>query len=288
MISVIIPIYNVEKYLRTCLNSIINQTFRDLEIILVDDGSSDSSYDICEEYKKSDSRIVVLHKSNLGLSEARNKGIDLAKGDWIYFLDSDDWIEIDAIDKLYKFAQLNNCDIVQGNHFYAYEEYLLYRKPSRKEKKNHILSREETMKCLIINDRIKNFAWGKLYKTNLIRDLKFPVGKYFEDSFWQHNVIDRVNRYGIIDKPLYYYRQRTDSISGQLSSIRINLLEGNHQRLEFIKQKYPSLEQLMKVQYDNLYYSIYQPKNTRFIVRNLFKRIYNRLHNQYAKIEIKS
>lgn len=288
MISVIIPVYNVEKYLITCLNSVIEQTYKDLEIILINDGSIDSSGEICEEFKKKDSRIIVIHKSNLGLSDTRNIGIDKAKGNWIFFLDSDDWIDKHAIEKLYQFALLNNCDMVQGNHYYVYEDYLLFRKSSRKEREKIILSREETMKCLIINDRIKNFAWGKLYKTDLIKDLYFPVGKYFEDSFWQHFVIDRANRYGIIDEPLYYYRQRSDSISGKISDKKLDLLEGNYKRLEFIKQNYPSLEKLMKMHYEYLNSSIYNHKKICFIFKDLINRIHNRLNSRYAKIEIKS
>lgn len=246
MISAIIPVYNVTPYLKVCLNSIINQTYKDLEIIIVDDGSTDESGSICEDYAKIDTRIKVIHKDNVGLSSARNVGIDLAKGEWIYFLDSDDWIENNALERLLKFAQLNDCDIVQSNHYYAYDKYLLYRRSSVKEKKKFLLTKNEAMKELIINDRIKNFAWGKLYKTDLIRDLKFPEGKFFEDSFWQHFVFHRSSKLGIIDTPLYYYRQRKDSISGHFSPKIMDLLESYNQRLDFISSNYPEFSSLMK------------------------------------------
>ena len=227
MISVIIPIYNVAQYLLQCVDSVLSQSYQDLEIILVDDGSTDDCSRMCDEYETKESRVRVIHKENGGLSDARNEGMRIANGEWIYFVDSDDWVDHDAIRKLYQFAVENHCDVVQGGLYYAYYDHLLYRKASKKEQKKTILDRHDAMRELIINDRVKNFAWGKLYKTDLIKDLYFPVGKYFEDSFWQHLVIDRVNRYGIVDESLYFYRQRGDSISGQPSNRLTDLLEGN-------------------------------------------------------------
>ena len=210
MISVILPIYNVEAYLPQSVESVLNQTYKDLQIILVDDGAKDSSGSLCDEYAKKDSRIKVIHKPNGGLSDARNVGTEAATGDWIFYLDSDDWMEPNTLETLLDFAEKNYCDVVQGGLYYAYPDYLL----KREEKEPTLLNREAAMKELIINDRVKNFAWGKLYKTALVKDLKFPKGKFYEDSYWQHLVMDRVNCYGILDTPLVYYRQRPDSISG--------------------------------------------------------------------------
>lgn len=257
MISVVVPVYNVASYLPQCLDSLLSQTYKDLEIIIVNDGSTDDSPNICDSYAAKDKRMKVVHKINGGLSDARNVGIKQAIGEWIYFIDSDDWLDKDAIRKLYEFATVNNCDIVQGNMYYVYTDYLFYRKTRYIERKKNILTRRDAMRELVINDRIKNFAWGKLYKTCMIRDLKFPIGKFFEDVFWQHLVIDRIERYGIINTPLYYYRQRIDSISGGRSVNRSDLLDGYQLRYHFIQEKYPDLKNLMRNKYDELYREIH-------------------------------
>ena len=276
MISVIIPIYNVDQYLSQCMQSVLSQSYKELEIILVDDGSTDKCPALCDEYEKKDARVRVIHKKNGGLSDARNVGMKMATGEWVYFVDSDDWLPQDAIQKLFHFARENYCDVVQGGLYYAYQNHLLYRKASEKEQKQTVLGRNEAMRELIINDRVKNFAWGKLYKFDLLKDLPFPVGKYFEDSFWQHLVMDRVERYGIIDEPLYYYRQRRDSISGTPSGRLNDLLEGYEQRLVFIQKYYNELTPLMQKKKQELYNQIFPSKE----FCSLFKRIVSRIRGR--------
>ena len=285
MISIIIPIYNVSKYLSQCIDSVLFQSYTDLEIILVDDGSTDDCPKMCDNYREQDSRVRVIHKKNGGLSDARNVGIKIATGEWTFYLDSDDWLDKETIAKLYRFAIDNDCDVVQGNMYYAYDDHLLYRQAKRNEQKKNVLSRYEAMRELIINDRVKNFAWGKLYKTNIIKDLDFPVRKYFEDSFWQHLVIDRVERYGIIDEPLCYYRQRGDSISGTPSNRLNDLLEGNRVRMSFIREKYPELLPLMKKKYDELYEQINPSSGMLNQCRRFFLRVINRFRgSSYQRI----
>lgn len=287
MISVIIPIYNVMPYLPMCLDSILNQSHRNLEIILVDDGSTDGCPQLCDDYAIKDSRIKVIHKKNGGLSDARNKGVETATGKWIYFVDSDDWLDKDAILKLHQFAIEHDCDVVQENMYYVYRENMLYRKASTRELYKTILDRNDAMRELIINDRVKNFAWGKLYKAELIKDLAFPKGKYFEDSFWQHYVIDKVNRYGIIDEPLYYYRQREDSISGTPSNKIKDLLEGNKQRLDFIQRIYPNLYPIMLQKYEELYDQFYPKRGLKYRINRFLLKIKGRLSpNKYITINI--
>ena len=278
MISVIIPVYNVAPYLDKCIESVINQTYRDIEILIIDDGSTDNSGKVCDDYAKLDNRVKVIHKENLGLSSARNIGMEKAEGEWTFFIDSDDWLNINVLNELYLFALSNECDIVQCNHYYAYDNYLLYRTVSRAEKKRNVLENKEAIQQLIINDRIKNFAWGKLYKTDLIRNLKFPEGKYFEDSFWQHLVFHRASKIGIIDTPLYFYRQRKDSISGQPSSKINDLFEGYSQRSDFIERYYPDFSLLMKKKYKELKENIEGNTNDKFysFILTLSKKFYNR------------
>lgn len=266
MISVVVPVYNVASYLPQCLDSLISQTYMDLEIIVVNDGSTDDSPSICDNYAAKDKRVKVIHKINGGLSDARNVGIKQAIGEWIYFADSDDWLDITALSKLYEFAITNNCDIVQGNFYYIYPDRFLYRKESRTERNKNILTREEAMRLLIINDRIKNFAWGKLYKTRIVKDLKFPEGKYYEDCFWQHFVIDKIDRYGIIDIPLYNYRQRKGSLSSDSRNSK-DLLDGYASRFTFIKEKYPIYQSLMEKKYLELEKQIFHPQKTYFFNR---------------------
>lgn len=285
MISVVVPIYNVYPYLSQCIDSILAQTYSDLEIILVDDGSPDDCPKLCDCYAGRDKRIKVIHKSNGGLSDARNAGMKIAGGEWTYFVDADDWLDRDAIRKLYDFAVAGGCEVVQENMYYAYAGYLLFRKTSRRERKKVVLDRHEAMRELIINDRIKNFAWGKLYKTALIRDLEFPKGRFFEDSFWQHLVFDKIERYGVIDEPLYYYRQREDSISGTPSDKIKDLLEGNKERMFFIKEKYPELSALMERKYAALYHQVYPDHRRGQWFRELLHKIKLRLNGpSYDKI----
>lgn len=238
MVSIIIPIYNVEDYLRQCVDSVLSQTYSNLEIILVDDGSTDRSGFIADEYAALDSRIKVIHKPNGGLSDARNCGTERASGEWIFYLDSDDYILPKTILELVEFAERGNCDIVQCGVYYRYKDFSLYR---LNKEKYEILSRPEAIVELLKNKIIQNFAWGKLYKADFVKSQGFPKGRYFEDSYWQYQMIDKCDHYGIISAPLYVYRQRDNSISGKFSPKIYDLLVGLSQRIEFISNRYPNL-----------------------------------------------
>lgn len=290
MISIIIPVYKVELYLSRCIESVLFQTVsgQELDIIIVDDGSPDNCPQLCDYYASMDSRIRVIHKRNGGLSDARNVGMKIARGEWIFFLDSDDWLMEGSLQKLYDFAISNKCDVVQGGFYYAYSDHMLYRKPNRREREKCVLSREEAMHDLIVNDRVKNFAWGKLYRTEQIRNIDFPVGKYFEDSFWQHIVMNGVKRYGIIDAPLYYYRQREDSISGEASERFCDLIEGYKSRLEFIRKKYPQYEDVMKKMLQHTCEQKYPKHGLWPELCRLVERIYLRffMRKKYAYVKV--
>ena len=176
MVSVIIPIYNVEKYLKKCIESVINQTFSDLEIILVNDGSTDNCKEICEDYKSKDNRIKFIHKSNGGLSSARNAGIQVATGDYYTFIDSDDYIMSDMIEQLVYMAQLTDADIslcCKTNQENGFEEGI--------NKKIEIFTKEEALKCILTEKKILTSAWGKLYKRKLFNEVRYPDGKIYED-----------------------------------------------------------------------------------------------------------
>ncbi|WP_415345289.1 glycosyltransferase family 2 protein, partial [Clostridium perfringens] len=224
-VSLIVPIYKVQDYLNKCIDSIINQSYKNLEIILVDDGSPDRCGEIIDLYEKQDNRIKVFHKKNGGLSDARNYGMNFITGDYVIFVDSDDWLSEDMVSDLMKTSLELNADIVQSGFYYAYDDYLLYDNRYYLEDMSPVvLNREELMYELVINEKVKNFAWGKLYKSVLIKDISFKIGVLFEDVFWAHKVMDRVDKYVIIHKPMYYYRQRKDSIVAIYTERNLDIL----------------------------------------------------------------
>lgn len=241
-ISVIIPIYNVASYLCHCIDSISLLDNNETEVILVNDGSIDESGLICDAYLKKYKNIRVIHKLNGGLSDARNVGTEVSQGEYIFYLDSDDWIIPDAIEIMHQFAVKNDCDVVQGGFYYAFNDHLEFdNRWFESTETPFILTRHQAMAELVKNNFVKNFAWGKLYKTSIAKRHKFPLGKYYEDSYWQHLIINEVERYGVIPKPLYYYRQRRDSISGMASERLLDLFGGLEQRLNFLVNNYPEL-----------------------------------------------
>lgn len=206
LISVIVPVYNVEKYLRKCVDSILAQTYTNLEIILVDDGSPDNCGKICDEYAAKDSRIKVIHQENGGLSAARNAGLDVATGDYIGFVDSDDYIAPDMYEKLYQAIEIYNSDIA----LCGFKKFELESRTEVYEKK--LLYRDEFLKELLL-ENIKSYAWNKLYKKSLFDNVRFPEGELFEDLKIMHLIGEKVSAVSFTNKILYYYRIRQGSIT---------------------------------------------------------------------------
>lgn len=253
MVSVVIPVYNVATYLPQCLDSLSNQDYEGgMEIILVDDGSTDSSSAICEEFCLSFPQAILLRQENKGLSEARNAGIMAARGDWLFFLDSDDWLAPQALSNLLSFANANMCDIVIGSFYYAFNDHLLHDDRWFDNQDFFILTREEAMRELILQHFFKNFAWGKLYRTTIVKKHLFRPHVFFEDVYWQHLIVHEANRVGVVTRPLYYYRQRANSISGQFTERNLDLLKGAKERLEFLKKEYEHLVPLAEKQFTSL------------------------------------
>ncbi len=245
-ISIIVPVYNVSPYLGQCLDSVRAFGQKDTEVILVNDGSTDDSGAICQEYANRWENVKLIEKSNGGLSDARNEGVKVARGKYVYFLDSDDWLVPGAIDVLCRFAEQNKCDVVQGGFYYAFDDHLeLDNRYLSEESPPFVLGRLDAMRELIKNNYIKNFAWGKLYRSDIVKRHQFPIGKYFEDSYWQHLIINECNQYGVVPLPLYFYRQRQDSISSSIGSKALDLFDGYEERLKFIQLNYPELVSLM-------------------------------------------
>lgn len=270
-ISVVLPVYNVESYLRQCLDSLAVLGREDVEVILVNDGSTDGSRDICVEYQEKWNNVVLIDKKNGGLSDARNKGTEYATGDYLCYVDSDDWMVSGAIDKLYQFAVSHDCEMVQGSFFYAFRDYVEHNYRYYKADHNpFVLTREEAMRELIKNNYVKNFAWGKIYKTSIVKSHPFPFGKYFEDSYWQHLIIHDCNRYGVICEPLYYYRQRENSISNNLGMRYLDLNQGLESRLLFVIDNYPELTEIAA---DALWMSSLRMRGRSSKMKRLFRGI---------------
>lgn len=276
-ISIIVPVYNVEAYIRQCLDSTGVLGCNNIELILVNDGSTDGSGAVCREYACRWGNVKLIEKLNGGLSDARNVGVQASRGEFIFFLDSDDWLNSVAIDTLYQFAIDNNCDVVQGGFYYAYDDYLgLDNRYLSEKKPAFVLERKDAMRELIKNNYIKNFAWGKLYRAEIVKRHQFPIGKYFEDTYWQHLIVAETNYYGVIPQPLYYYRQRSDSISGKLGVKALDLLYGYEQRLRFIQLEYPEYTSLIA---DRLWCNAFL--FTRYSNNKEFRDELNRITFQY-------
>lgn len=245
LISVIVPIYKVEPYLDRCVRSIVNQTYKNMEIILVDDGSPDNCPAICDEWAKKDSRIKVIHKLNGGLSDARNAGLAVARGELISFVDSDDWIDINMLHTLFKVMQGKKADIVECGVKYIDEIGHTLRIRSCVSAVVE-LDKVGALKELVKETIVYQTVWNKLYKASVIKGIVFETGKLNEDDFWTYQVFDNLNKLVVINNPLYYYSQRTSSIMGTGYTIRrLDGLIARFQRMEYL-QKYPETADFTK------------------------------------------
>ncbi|CJH80960.1 TPA: glycosyltransferase family 2 protein [Streptococcus pneumoniae] len=220
LISIVVPIYNVENYLRQCLDSIQKQTYPNFECIMVNDGSPDHSSKICEEFVEKDSRFKYFEKANGGLSSARNLGIECSGGAYITFVDSDDWLEHDALDRLYGALKKENADISIGRYNYYDEsrcQYLFY--DSNPDNSFEVIEGKEIIDREGVEE-MKNGNWTvaylKLFKRGLLQDLSFPIGKMAEDTYWTWKVLLRASRIVYLNSYIYWYRI---GLSGTLSNI---------------------------------------------------------------------
>lgn len=213
LVSVIIPIYKVEKYLRQCVDSIIDQTYHKLEIILVDDGSPDNCGTICDGYVKKDERIQVIHQKNGGLSAARNAGLDIAKGDYIFFVDSDDWIANDTIQKMLAKYEETNADLVLCDICPFYEADYSGVKKQASPLKAEVLDQKELIERLMQEAAwYYCVAWNKLYPRTLLEGIRFPVNFIHEDEAVAHRIFEKCQTIAVIAEPMYFYRQTNSGI----------------------------------------------------------------------------
>lgn len=225
LISIIIPVYNVDKYLCQCLDSVINQTYKNLEIILVDDGSSDYSGKICDDYSKKDNRITVVHKENGGISSARNIGLNVAKGQYISFVDSDDWVENNFIEYLYSYA--NKDTIVCCSYNRIENNKIVIHSLGKLIKCDELtfinLLQDSMLNCFAGKDidQLGSPVWNKLYPAWIFHNIRFPEGKTAEDAFIILKLFNKINRVVICPSSNYNYRARENSIVATINKTNL-------------------------------------------------------------------
>lgn len=245
-ISIIVPIYKVEAYLDKCVESIVNQTYKNLEIILVDDGSPDNCPKMCDKWAEKDSRIKVIHKPNGGLSDARNAGMKIACGEYVAFIDSDDYIDTKFIGELYNVMKQEDCDIVECEvvKFNENETPVILSDNLKAE----TVDTEKSLSMLIAENGFRQHVWNKLYKAELALSVPFEKGKLNEDEFWTYQIFGKAKKVTKINLPMYFYLQRGSSIMGTSYNIRrLDALEAKVLRQDYIVQRFPSLAQQTKI-----------------------------------------
>lgn len=241
-ISIIVPIYNVEVYLRKCLDSIVNQTYKNLEIILVDDGSPDNCGVICDEYAANDERIKVIHKQNGGVSSARNAGLEIATGEYIGWVDSDDWIELDMFEYLVKNAQTYKADITVCSRIEQYETKSIFRGWQQVE----IYNTEQALELLLQDDLLQNYLWDKLWRRELFKNICFPEGRSFEDIATVYKMFIKAKVIVCLPDAKYNYWQRENSIVNIRSlTNKVDHYVASRQRYECMIKEWPQFEQVL-------------------------------------------
>lgn len=295
LISIIVPVYNVEKYLNNCIKSIIGQTYKNIEIILVDDGSTDNSSKICDDYAKKDKRIKVIHQKNSGLSEARNIGIKNASGTYIGFVDSDDYIAKDMFEYLFKLVKTNHADISICNYSMVTEYTNEDKSKNIEKEKIKILDSKDALKELLSEKRIQNYAWNKLYKKSLFENLSYPAKMKMEDLGTTYKLFLKAKKIILSNQKKYFYLQRPESIlNNPDSTLHINNLTLSLERYNYLNSLYPTLlendlnmikkilefyrtkddavyEYIIKKDFKSIYFSIFNKNKFKLFINSDFK-----------------
>lgn len=240
-VSVIVPVYNVESYLEECINSLMSQDYYNLEIILIDDASTDNSPFLCDKAAMIDERIKVIHKQNGGAASARNVGLNVMSGDYVCFVDSDDYVEKDYVQKLVENLEKANADVAVCGFWYLYKNY---------EEKNGQLNKTKVMSQI---DFLKNFLtdwtsgliWNKIFCSDVVRDIRFEEGHKIDDEFFTYKVIMKCQKIVMFETPLYYYRMRASSVMSSSfkyqKQIILDRVEYITERFDLVTKEYPEL-----------------------------------------------
>lgn len=239
-ISVVLPVYNVEQYLHKGVESVLNQTYANLEIILIDDGSTDRSPAICDEFSVRDERVIVIHKKNGGLSDARNAGTQIATGKYITYIDSDDIVEPDYVEYLYSLVLKYNCRMSLCTHTVVFEngKRIVYGNGAEE-----VLTAKQCLDRMLYHDTIDTSAWGKLYQLELAKEIPYPVGKLFEDIGTTYLFFIKSERIACGYQSKYLYMQRKNSIvSGKFNPAKLDLLEMTDKMAKDVYEYFPELK----------------------------------------------
>ena len=240
-ISVIIPVYKVEEYLSQCVDSVLNQTYSNLEVILIDDGSPDNCPSLCDKYSEIDSRVIVIHKENGGLSSARNTGLDIATGEIISFIDSDDWIDSDMFErmmdlKIHTGANIVSCDWIMTDEINIYERVI------RKKQYDPVISGKEATKEILMTN-ISSYVWNSLYDRRYWENIRFPIGRVFDDLSVNYKAFEKAETVAFIDEPFYKYRINYNGITRKPNATKYyhNFLAFK-ERYEYSCKYYPEIK----------------------------------------------
>lgn len=280
LISVIIPIFNLEEYIEECLQSVVSQTYKNLEIILVDDGSKDRSGEICDEWEKKDERIIVIHKENGGISSARNVALDIFKGEYLCFVDGDDTIDEKYVELLYKNIEDNDSQMSLCRYYRWDFHSATYIYSDFDNSITKCLDWRSFMKMVYENNFYAT-CWGKMFKRNLFDSIRYPIGKTHEDSSVILDIAIKCNRISRIDNALYFYRMRSDSIMNERNSLLY--LDD----FEWIEKH---IRKLIELKEDELIFEAkklfchYVIKNHRFLGKESRKIIMDKYINYYKDI----
>lgn len=277
-VSIIVPCYNVEKYLHNCINSIINQSYNQWELILINDGSQDKSGEICEYYAKIDNRIKVIHKPNGGLSSARNTGLDVITGNYVTFLDSDDFWHRDYLKNLMFFVKEKNVDIAQCSFIRGFETTFPNINTNTKISyyDNHSIFLKEVAKIII---------WGKIYKASLFDNIRMPVGFIHEDDWTTWKLYYKAKNIAITNQPLYYYTINPNSIMGKnYNKPDLKYFAAYKERIFFfIEKKEKDLEHISRLQFCKSLFLLY---SNPMLTRNEKTDILNKFKDNWRKIKM--
>lgn len=290
LVSVIVPIYQVEKYIHRCVKSILNQTYRNIEVILVDDGSPDGCPEICDEYEKLDSRVIVIHQKNQGLSAARNAGLDIANGKYIFFVDSDDYIDNNVIKKMVESAEQNNADLVICNYICVDNQGNECDDTHLKKLENAFITLEDILaQSAEAGGEVFIVAWNKLYKKELWKCYRYPVGRIHEDEFAFHHIMLRCKTIVSTDYEGYYYVQREGSImSARSLKSQLDAMDAYIDRIDCLASDMKDFSQNLISQCYLTCSDLYQISKDKLLLRGYLQRIKS-IHNEVfeGKVPVK-
>lgn len=249
LVSILVPVYNVEKYLSKCLDSLVSQTWPEVEIVLINDGSTDGSLEIAERYAKEHPNIHIYSYPNSGISKTRNRALEHAQGEYVMFVDSDDFVEKDMVEKMMKVLEENGLDLVQCGFRMDYRFFTLYRMSAG----HHIFTRSEALHTLAKGKYLNNYPWGKLTRKSCFENVRFPENiAGFEDTYTIFKSIANASKIGTIPNRFYHYVQRRGSLTNRMSLQTVELMrKAYHYQSDYLKKRFPDESFSFDLQYYN-------------------------------------